>query len=87
MEGKSKAAQRMLPMTPRVYELLQNRHESCGNPSEGWIFPSSSGCGHFNGDAAKDQHKKAVDDSGVMAFCAVHTMAHGADQSGRKSRW
>jgi integrase len=77
MEGKSKAAQRMLPMTPRVYELLQNRHESCGNPSEGWIFPSSSGCGHFNGDAAKDQHKKAVDDSGVMAF-VPYTLRHTA---------
>jgi hypothetical protein len=36
-EGKSKAAHRMLPMTSRVCELLRNRHESCGRPSEGWI--------------------------------------------------
>jgi len=41
-EGKSKAAHRMLPMTPRVYELLRGRLESCGRPSEGWIFPTSS---------------------------------------------
>jgi integrase len=64
-EGKSKAAKRMLPMTPRVYELLWNRYESSGRPSGGWIFPSRSQCGHFKGDAAKDQHKKALTDSGV----------------------
>jgi integrase len=77
MEGKSKAAHRMLPMTPRVYELLQNRHESFGNTSEGWIFPSSSECGHFNGDAAKDQHKKALTDSGLKAF-VPYTLRHTA---------
>jgi integrase len=79
MEGKSKAAHRMLPMTPRVYELLWERRESSGRPSEGWIFPSSSKCGHFNGDAAKDQHKKAVKDSGVKAFAFVpYTLRHTA---------
>ena len=77
MEGKSKAAHRMLPMTPRVYELLRSRHESCGHPSEGWIFPSSSECEHFNGDAAKDQHKKALTDSGVKVF-VPYTLRHTA---------
>jgi integrase len=77
MEGKSKAAHRMLSMTPRVYELLRGRHESCDRPSEGWIFPSSSECGHFNGDAAKDQHKKALTDSGVKAF-VPYTLRHTA---------
>ena len=77
VEGKSKAANRMLPMTPRVYELLRGCHESWGLPSEGWIFPSSSECGHFNGDAAKDQHKKALIDSGVKAF-VPYTLRHTA---------
>jgi integrase len=77
MEGKSKAAHRMLPMTPRVYELLRGRHESCGHPSEGWIFPSSSECKHFNGDAAKDQHKKALTNSGVSVF-VPYTLRHTA---------
>jgi len=87
MEGKSKAAHRMLPMTPRVYELLRSRHESCGHPSEGWIFPSSSECEHFNGDAAKDQHKKALTDSGVKVF-VPYTLRHTApDQSWGKSWW
>jgi integrase len=77
MEGKSKAAHRMLPMTARVYELLRGRHEAIGRPSEGWIFPSSSECGHFTGDAAKDQHKKALTDSGVKAF-VPYTLRHTA---------
>jgi len=68
VEGKSKAARRMLPMTLRVYELLLARYEAAGRPIDGWIFPSASECGHFNGDAAKDQHSKALDDSGVQDF-------------------
>ncbi|HVH70065.1 MAG TPA: site-specific integrase [Candidatus Dormibacteraeota bacterium] len=77
MEGKSKAAHRMLPMTPRVYELLGRRYEEVDCPSEEWIFPSSSECGHFNGDAAKDQHKKALTDSSVKPF-VPYTLRHTA---------
>jgi integrase len=76
-EGKSKAARRVLPMTPRVYRLLHARYEASGRPSEGWIFPSRSKCGHFNDNTAKDQHKKALDalaDS-VAAF-VPYTLRH-----------
>jgi integrase len=76
-EGKSKAAHRMLPMTPRVYNLLHDRHESSDRRSDGWIFPSSSECGHFNGDAAKDQHRRALIESGVKAF-VPYTLRHTA---------
>jgi integrase len=67
-EGKSKAARRVLPMTPNVHALLQARHEAAGRPTEGWVFPSGSSEGHFNGDTAKDQHAKALKDSGVKRF-------------------
>jgi integrase len=77
LEGKSKAAHRMLPMTPRVYGLLRDRHESAGRPTEGWIFPSSSECGHFNGYVTKDQHRRALIDSGVEAF-VPYTLRHTA---------
>jgi integrase len=77
IEGKSKAAHRVLPMTPRVYKLLRDRHESAGRQSEGWIFPSSSACGHFNGDVAKDQDKKALTNSGVTSF-VPYTLRHTA---------
>jgi len=68
VEGKSKAARRVLPMTPRVYGVLHTRHEAASRPEDGWIFPSSSRSGHFNGDSAKEQHKKALEDSGVDDF-------------------
>jgi integrase len=77
VEGKSKAARRMLPMTPRVWELLHARYEAAGRPTEGWIFPSASRDGHFNGDAAKEQHKKALDDSRVEAF-VPYSLRHTA---------
>ena len=88
VEGKSKAARRMLPMTPRVYSLLRARYEACGRPSDGWIFPCISStwkfkneraakCAHFNGDAAKEQHKKALADSGVNPF-VPYTLRHTA---------
>jgi integrase/recombinase XerC len=67
-DGKSKAARRVLPMTPNVHALLQARSEAAGRPCEGWVFPSGSSAGHFNGDAAKDQHTRALTDSNVRRF-------------------
>jgi integrase len=66
--GKSKAARRVLPMTQRVYVLLRARHEAAGRPEDAWVFPSAAKCGHFDGNAAKDQHNRALDDSGVRDF-------------------
>ena len=66
--GKSKAARRVLPMTPRVHAVLQTRHEAAGCPEDAWVFPSAAKCGHFDGNAAKDQHNKALGGSGVQDF-------------------
>jgi integrase len=68
VDGKSKAARRVLPMTPRVYALLQARYEAAGRPDDGWIFPNSSDSGHINDSLTKGQHKKALEDSKVRAF-------------------
>jgi integrase len=35
--GKTAAARRMLPMTPRVRAILENRWKRMGKPVEGWI--------------------------------------------------
>lgn len=67
----------MLPMTPRVYALLQVRHESAGFPEDDWVFPSRAKCGHFDGNAAKDQHTKALEDSGVPSF-VPYVLRHNA---------
>ncbi|HEV3279421.1 MAG TPA: site-specific integrase [Terriglobia bacterium] len=76
VDGKSRAARRVLPMTARVYETLRDRHHAMGRPAEGWIFPSASREGHFDKNSAKDQHAKGLKDSGVERFepyCLRHT--------------
>ncbi len=59
VDGKSKAARRILPMTPRVLGLLRDRYEAQGRPSDGWIFPSASRQGHVNHNTTRGQHEKA----------------------------
>jgi integrase len=46
--GKTAAARRVLPMTPRVRALLQGRWEGTGRPSEGWIWPAPTRTGHVD---------------------------------------
>jgi len=67
-EGKSKASKRVLPMTPHVYALLESRYKAAGQLEEGWVFPSGASEGHLNGNAAKDLHAQALEDSGVEKF-------------------
>jgi integrase len=78
VDGKSKAARRLLPMTPAVHQLLKARREAAGAPTAGWIFPNASREGHLTVDGiAKAQHKKALEDSGVAAF-PPYTLRHTA---------
>src|SRR5690242_7608872 len=59
-EGKTKAARRMLPMVPAVYQALKARHESQGKPESGWVFPSGSASGHLEESSAKKYHSTAL---------------------------
>ena len=68
VDGKSKAARRMLPMTPNVYAVLMKRFEAAGQPVDGYVFPSSSIDGHLTGNVAKDQHARALQACGVTPF-------------------
>jgi len=49
-------------------QLLRTRHEAAGRLEDAWVFPSAAKCEHFAGNAAKDQHTKALDVSGVSDF-------------------
>jgi integrase len=78
VEGKSKAARRVLPMTPRVHALLLARYAAAGKPEDGWIFPKPSNLAeHINDSFTKEQHKKALEYSAVAAF-VPYTMRHTA---------
>jgi integrase len=59
-KGKSKAARRLLPMLPAVYQTLKTRHEAQGFPSEGWVFPTGSNSGHMEESSTKKWHAKAL---------------------------
>lgn len=60
VEGKSRAARRLLPMVPAVYEVLKARYEAQGRPAEGYVFPTGSTCGHLVQGMAQKYHTKAL---------------------------
>jgi integrase len=68
VDGKSKAARRVLPMTPRVYGLLQARYKDQEMPVDGWVFPTQSKHGHLEVQTAKRQHATALENSGIAPF-------------------
>jgi integrase len=58
--GKTKAARRVLPLSPRVRLVLENRWKAAGEPAEGWLWPAETKDGHINHDSLKLQHRKAL---------------------------
>ena len=48
--GKTKAARRLLPMTPRVRTVLELRWEGAGKPYSGWVWPANTRSGHMEHD-------------------------------------
>jgi integrase len=60
VEGKSRAARRILPMVPEVYSALKARHDAQGKPGEGWVIPSGSRSGHLEESSAKKYHATAL---------------------------
>jgi integrase len=59
MHGKTAAARRMLPMTPRVRSILESRWESARRPIEGWVWPAPTRSGHVEPSSVRKQHTKA----------------------------
>jgi integrase len=73
--GKTKAARRVLPFTPRVRNILEARWEGAGRPEEGWVWPSSTKSGHVEPCSVKRQHRKAIQDSKVRPF-VLYSLRH-----------
>jgi integrase len=57
--GKTAAARRVLPMTPRVRGVLETRWERAGRPMGGWIWPAPTRSGHVDHSSLKKQHARA----------------------------
>jgi integrase len=61
IHGKTTAARRVLPMTPRVRGILEGRWEAVGKPAEGWAWPAPTRSGHIESSSLKKQHLKAFE--------------------------
>ena len=72
--GKTAAARRVIPMTPRVRAVLEGRWEA-GRPEEGWIWPSATRSGHVEPSSLRKQHAKALSVSMVRPF-VLYSMRH-----------
>jgi integrase len=57
--GKTAAARRVLPMTPRVRAIIEARWNLAGKPLEGWLWPAPTASGHIDHSSLKKQHTKA----------------------------
>jgi integrase len=57
--GKTAAARRVIPMTPRVRGLLEARWKNGGEPQEGWIWPAQTRSGHVEPSSLRKQHARS----------------------------
>jgi integrase len=83
--GKTKAARRVLPMTPRVRHILEMRRIAQGKPSEGYVWPATTKSAHIEPSTLKKQHSKALKLSKVRPFVLYslrHTFLTRLGQSG-----
>jgi integrase len=73
--GKTAAARRMLPLSPRVRVLLESRWNAAQRPLEGWVWASGTVSGHIEPSSIKKQHRRALQLSGVRPF-VLYTLRH-----------
>jgi integrase len=73
--GKTAAARRMIPMTPRVRSVLERRWNACDCPTEGWVWTAATQSGHVEPSTIKKQHQRAVRLSGVRPF-VLYSLRH-----------
>jgi len=57
--GKTEAARRVLPMTPRVRAIFESLWNEVGRPEEGWVWPAPTRSGHVEPSSVRKQHLKA----------------------------
>ena len=56
--GKTSAARRVIPMTPRVRGVLEMRWERANRPTDGWVFPAPTESGHIDRSSVRKQHAR-----------------------------
>ena len=74
--GKTAAARRLIPMTPRVRHVLETRWETAKKPDEGWVWTAPTKSEHIESSSLKKKHSgtfktinKAVKEENEKATC------------------
>jgi integrase len=65
--GKTAAARRVLPMTPRVRATLERRWDASGKRAQGWVWPAPTRSEHVDHSSLKKQHARAFRTANVEA--------------------
>lgn len=73
--GKTAAARRVLPMTPRVRSVLWNLWLAARRPESGFVWPGETRTGYVNAEKIRRMHVKAVEVSKVRPF-VLHSIRH-----------
>lgn len=73
--GKTAAARRVIPMTPRVRRTLEGLWDRAGKRVEGWVWPAPTMSGHIEPSSIRKQHLNAVRVSKVRPF-VLYTFRH-----------
>lgn len=73
--GKTPAARRLLPLSPRVRAILHRRWEAAKMPLEGWLWSAPTISGHIEPSTLKKQHHNALRISGVRPF-VLYALRH-----------
>ena len=73
--GKTPSARRIVPMTPRVRLILEDRWTRDGKPEDGFIFKAATKSGHVEPSTLRGQHRKATQLAAVRPF-VLYTLRH-----------
>jgi len=73
--GKTAAARRVIPMSPRVRNVLESRWNEATKPEEGWVWPTPTRSGHAESSSLKKQHRRALRLSSVRPF-VLYSLRH-----------
>jgi integrase len=73
--GKTAAARRIIPLTPRVRAILESQSESTGKPQEGWVWPAPTYSEHVEPSSLRKQHAAAIRASKVRPF-VLYALRH-----------
>ena len=89
LHGKTAAARRLIPMTPRVRSVLELRWVEVGKLEDGWMWPAPTRSGHVEPSSLRKQHAKTfntiADEASkrnakpVRPFVLIFAAAHVSD--------